>query len=147
MCKKLQLFLMRRFRILMTRIILRSAIFALLNKKNHLDLRYIPIKSFNMLMAHGKTTNYPSSFVINGGVMYLEGERIKPKKYAVQLKTDERKFLEEMTKRGNHPAAIIKRANILLNLDENHGSVKQQSEITEQLSASIATIYMVSKPI
>lgn len=70
---------------------------------------------------------------------------MKSKKYKVRLSAEERKQLEGLTKRGKHPAAIIKRANILLNLDENHGAVKRQSEIAEQLSVCIATIYTVSK--
>ena len=70
---------------------------------------------------------------------------MKPKKYTVRLTSEERKHLEEMTKRGNHPAAIIKRANILLNLDESCGFVRKQSEIAKLLTVSIATIYAVSK--
>lgn len=70
---------------------------------------------------------------------------MKPKKYAVRLTNEERKQLEEMTKRGKRPAAIIKRVNILLNLDENGGSVKRQSEIADLLNVSIATIYTVSR--
>ena len=70
---------------------------------------------------------------------------MKPKKYAVRLTSEERKHLEEMTKRGKYHAAIVKRANILLRLDENHGPVERQSEIAEWLSVSVATIYKVSK--
>ncbi|WP_459765073.1 hypothetical protein [Alkaliphilus crotonatoxidans] len=42
------------------------------------------------------------------------------------LSQEQRSELEEITKRGKHSAETIKRANILLNLDENHGAVQQQ---------------------
>lgn len=70
---------------------------------------------------------------------------MKPKKYKVWLTDSERRELEEITRRGRHAATTIKRANILLNLDENHGPVKQQAAIAEQLSTTTATIYTVSR--
>ncbi len=70
---------------------------------------------------------------------------MRTKKYKVRLTKEERRELEEMTRRGKHPAAIVKRANILLNLDENHGPVRQQAEIAAQLSTTTSTIYAVSK--
>ncbi|GAB6086770.1 hypothetical protein JCM11672_20420 [Alkaliphilus crotonatoxidans] len=51
---------------------------------------------------------------------------MKTKKYKVFLSQEQRSELEEITKRGKHSAETIKRANILLNLDENHGAVQQQ---------------------
>jgi transposase len=70
---------------------------------------------------------------------------MKPKKYKVWLTECDRRELEQITRRGKHPAATVKRANILLNLDENQGAVKQQVEIAAQLSTTTATIYTVSK--
>ncbi len=70
---------------------------------------------------------------------------MRTKKYRVLLTEEERKELEGITKRGKHTASKIKRANILLNLDENKGCVKQQSEIATQLHTTTATIYTVSK--
>jgi|GEM_PF-7064694 len=46
---------------------------------------------------------------------------MKPKKYQIYLSEEQRKELEGLTKRGKHSAATIKRANILLDLDENAG--------------------------
>lgn len=70
---------------------------------------------------------------------------MKPKKYKVRLTNEERKELKDITKRGKHSSATVKRANILLNLDENCGPVKQQAEIASQLSTTTSTIYVISK--
>lgn len=70
---------------------------------------------------------------------------MKAKKYKVWLSDEERKELEQITRRGTRSAATIKRANILLNLDENHGPVKLQTEIAAQLSTTTSTIYTVSR--
>lgn len=70
---------------------------------------------------------------------------MRSKKYKVRLTEEERKELKDITKKGKHAAGTVKRANILLNLDENHGPVKQQVEIATQLSTSSATIYTVSR--
>ncbi len=70
---------------------------------------------------------------------------MRTKKYRVRLSETERKEVEGITKRGKHSAGIVKRANILLNLDENHGPVKEQAEIAALLNTTTATIYTVSK--
>jgi transposase len=70
---------------------------------------------------------------------------MRTKKYRVVLTKEERQELEGITKRGKHTASKIRRANILLNLDETNGPVKQQSEIAAQLNTTTATIYTVSK--
>ncbi len=43
---------------------------------------------------------------------------MRTKKYRVRLSETERKEVEGITKRGKHSAGIVKRANILLNLDD-----------------------------
>lgn len=70
---------------------------------------------------------------------------MRTKKYKVALTVAERKELKRITSRGKHSATTVKRANILLNLDENNGQVKEQTEIAALLSTSTATIYAVSK--
>jgi len=70
---------------------------------------------------------------------------MKPKKYRVYLSESQRKELENITKRGKHSAAAIKRANILLNLDENAGGVEKQEIIAVRLHTSTVTIYKISK--
>lgn len=70
---------------------------------------------------------------------------MKTKKYKVYLSEEQQKELEEITKRGKHPATIVKRAYILLNLNENNGTVQNQEEIAKRLSTTPATIYNVSR--
>lgn len=70
---------------------------------------------------------------------------MKTKKYKVYLNEEQQKELEEITKRGKHPASIVKRAYILLNLNENNGTVQNQEEIAKRLSTTTATIYNVSR--
>ena len=70
---------------------------------------------------------------------------MRPKKYQVYLSTADRQELERLTKRVRHSAATIKRANILLDLDENTGAVGKQEEIAGRFQTSTVTIYNVSK--
>jgi len=61
---------------------------------------------------------------------------MRTKKYKVYLNPEQRKELEEIVNRGKHTATIVKRANILLSLDENNGMVLKQEEIAKVLSVS-----------
>ena len=70
---------------------------------------------------------------------------MKSKKYKVYLTEAERTELEGVINRGKHTAATVKRANILLRLNENRGSVDHQAVIAEQLFTTTTTIYNVSK--
>ena len=70
---------------------------------------------------------------------------MKPKKYPVRLSDEQRQELESIAKRGKHTAATIKRAYILLTLDESKGKVERQDEIARRLQTSSVTIYKVSK--
>jgi len=70
---------------------------------------------------------------------------MKPKKYQIRLNAAQRKELEGITKRGKHSAATIKRAYILLDLDENMGKVGKQEEVAERFKTSTVTIYNISK--
>ncbi len=70
---------------------------------------------------------------------------MKSKKYKVHLSKEQRDKLENITKRGKQSATIIKRVNILLNLDENNGPVQSQEEIAKQFCTSTGTIYKVSR--
>jgi len=70
---------------------------------------------------------------------------MKPKKYKVNLSTAERSEVEAIIKRGKHSASTTKRANILLNLDENGGKVGSQEEIAKHLNTTTVTIYNVSR--
>lgn len=70
---------------------------------------------------------------------------MRTKKYQINLNNEERKELEGIIKRGKHSAATIKRANILLDLDENTGNVSTQEEIAERFKTTTVTIYNVSR--
>jgi len=70
---------------------------------------------------------------------------MRTKKYPVYLSNKERKEVEGITKRGKHSAATIKRANILLNLDESAGCTDKQEIIAQRLHTTTATIYTVSR--
>ena len=70
---------------------------------------------------------------------------MKPKKYKVYLGESERNQLETMTKRGKYSAGTLKRANILLRLDENQEQVDNQEVIARQLRTTTSTIYGVSR--
>jgi len=70
---------------------------------------------------------------------------MRGKKYPINLSAEERQELMSVTKRGKHSAATIKRANILLDLDESHGNVETQMEIASRNRTSIVTIYKISR--
>ena len=70
---------------------------------------------------------------------------MRGKKYPVNLIEAEREELIAVTKRGKHSAATIKRANILLDLDEGQGEIGTQAEIASRNKTSTVTIYKVSR--
>jgi transposase len=72
---------------------------------------------------------------------------MQQKKYHVRLTETEKKRLLETTKKGNHPARQIIRANILLQLDESDPAktIREQGEIATQCGCRIALVYRVSK--
>jgi transposase len=72
---------------------------------------------------------------------------MKRKKYHVRLTEAEKKRLLETTKKGNHPARQIIRANILLQLDESDTAktIAEQEEIAAQCGCQVALVYRVSK--
>ena len=61
------------------------------------------------------------------------------------LEDAQRKELEAITKRGKQPATTIRRANILLRLDESQERVDTQEVIAKHLRTSTGTIYKVSR--
>jgi transposase len=70
---------------------------------------------------------------------------LKPKYDLVYLTSADRKALREVTGRGNFSNQIRTRAHILLALDENTGSVKDQGEIADVLKCTPSTIRKVAK--
>lgn len=56
---------------------------------------------------------------------------MRRKKHPVKLSEKERTQLKGIIKRGKHPATLIKRANILLGLDETQGKAPYQKELAK----------------
>jgi transposase len=73
---------------------------------------------------------------------------MRRKTYRVHLTTEEKKRLEDIINKGVHPARQVRRARILLLLDEGEGEpvkVPEQSEIARQCQCTIVVVYTVSK--
>lgn len=70
---------------------------------------------------------------------------MRTKKYKIHLAKDERKKLLDIANKGKHSAKIIKRANILLSLDENQGKVASQEEIAARFNATTTLVHTISK--
>jgi transposase len=71
--------------------------------------------------------------------------KMRTKKWKVNLSTSERKKLKDIANRGTHPAKIIRRANILLALDETQGKVATQEEIAKRFCTTTTLIHTISK--
>jgi len=70
---------------------------------------------------------------------------MRPKSNKVFLTPKQRDTLQEIVTNGKHPAKKIRRANILLLLDENHPPVKKQKEIAEICHTSETTVRTVAQ--
>jgi transposase len=70
---------------------------------------------------------------------------MKPKGAKVYLSEEQNAELKAVVTRGKHAARKIRRANILLLLDENHGPVKTQLEIAERCHTTVFTVAKVAK--
>jgi hypothetical protein len=70
---------------------------------------------------------------------------MKGKKYHVRLTEAEKKGLMEITKKGNHPARQIIRANILLQLDESDttATIPEQEAIAKHCGCQAALVSRV----
>ena len=63
------------------------------------------------------------------------------KKYVVRLSKDERSALEELISKGEHPAATILKARVLLKADvSDAGEGWSDSRIVKALDTSVATV-------
>jgi transposase len=70
---------------------------------------------------------------------------MRPKKNKVYLNEEQRVELNKIVKSGTHSAEKIRRANILLLLDENHPPVKTQEEIAQLCHTNPNTISHLAK--
>ncbi|MDR2435000.1 MAG: helix-turn-helix domain-containing protein [Treponema sp.] len=76
---------------------------------------------------------------------------MRGKTYRVQLTAEEKKRLEDIVSKGVHPARQVRRARMLLLLNEGEGmggepvKVPEQSEIARQCRCNTVVVYTVSK--
>ncbi len=69
----------------------------------------------------------------------------RPKEHVVTLSAAERARLSRVLSRGTHPARMIARARILLDLDEASGPASDRRVIAERVGVSEGTVYLVAK--
>ena len=69
----------------------------------------------------------------------------RPKEHVVTLTAGDRAKLTRVVSRGTHPARMITRARILLELDETHGPASDRRVIADRVGVSQGTVYLVAK--
>ena len=69
----------------------------------------------------------------------------RPKEHVVTLTAADRRRLTKVVTSGTHPARMIARARILLELDETHGPSSDRAVVAERVGVSEATVYLVAK--
>ncbi len=69
----------------------------------------------------------------------------RPKVFTVGLSAADREFLVKLTTTGVHPARMIMRARVLLELDDNAGPVPDQAVVADRVEVSTTTVRAVAK--
>ena len=69
----------------------------------------------------------------------------RPKDHVVALTAENRVKLSRVVSRGTHPARMIARARVLLELDENAKVVADRRVVAERAGVSENTVYLVAK--
>jgi transposase len=69
----------------------------------------------------------------------------RPKVFTVGLSAADREFLIKLTTTGVHPARMIMRARVLLELDDNAGPVPDRAVVADRVGASTNTVRAVAK--
>ena len=69
----------------------------------------------------------------------------RPKEHIVTLTVADRARLTKVVTSGRHPARMITRARILLELDETDGPVSDRAVVAERVGTSETTVYQVAK--
>lgn len=69
----------------------------------------------------------------------------RPKVFLVGLSDDERAMLTTVVSTGTRPAQLIKRARVLLELDENHGAVPDRAVVADRVGLSEETVREIAK--
>lgn len=70
---------------------------------------------------------------------------MRTKKWKVTLSRMEREKLKDIANKGIHSAKIIRRANILMALDQTKGKVATQKEIAKMFCTTTTLVYTISK--
>lgn len=87
----------------------------------------------------------PFPFVLAG----IESVMARSKSYPVALTATDRRFLVKLLRTGSPPAQQVRRARILLELDENdparHGPVPTQAVVAERAAVSVDLVQKVAK--
>src|SRR4051795_1658358 len=69
----------------------------------------------------------------------------RPKVFTVCLAAADRQSLSKVTSAGTHPARMIMRARVLLELDENAGPVADRAVIAHQVGVAENTVRAIAK--
>jgi hypothetical protein len=69
----------------------------------------------------------------------------RPKVFTVSLSAADRTFLSKLITTGAHPARMIIRARVLLELDENAGPVPDRAVIADRVGTSENTVRAIAK--
>ena len=69
----------------------------------------------------------------------------RPKVFTVGLSAADRQALSKVTTAGTHPARMIMRARVLLELDENAGPVADRAVVAHQVGVAENTVRAIAK--
>ena len=69
----------------------------------------------------------------------------RPKMFTVGLSAADREFLVKLTTTGVHPARMIMRARVLLELDQSAGPVPDRAVIAQRAGTSTNTVRAIAK--
>lgn len=69
----------------------------------------------------------------------------RPKEHVVTLTAGDRVRLTRVVSTGTHPARMISRARILLELDEADGPASDRRVVADRVGVSQGTVYLVAK--
>ena len=69
----------------------------------------------------------------------------RPKMFIVSLSAADRAFLVKVTRNGVHPARMILRARVLLELDANAGPVPDRVVVADRVGTSTNTVLAIAK--
>lgn len=69
----------------------------------------------------------------------------RPKVFTVGLSDDDRELLMTVVSTGSHPARMIRRARVLLELDENAGPPPDRAVVADRVGLSEETVRQVAK--